>query len=403
MADTAPPGAELDSLPAFQKNSSRKTMRVLAMLEAASVTGSAKSVLEFAAEANKRHEGGRAFEVSVLTFRRGEESAENSLTSALRQAGAEVDIIRERRRFDTRILSQLRNAAEARRPDVIWSHSLKSHFLVRLAGLHRNHCWIAFHHGYTATDAKMKLYNQFDRWSLKAAARVMTVCQPFADELAGIGVPRERIRVQHMPVRPPPPVPEEELRELRRRYAISDETRVLLNVGRLSREKGHVELLRAFTEIRREFAPGMVRLLLVGEGVERSRIENVRRELKLEPGVTLAGHQENIQAYYRLADALVLSSHSEGSPNVLLEAMAAGLPVAATAVGGVPELARDNEDALLVRSGDIGALAGAVLRLLRETDLARRLSDRARGVIVRHAPELYFQSVASILEESLGR
>ena len=165
-----------------------RNMRVVAMVEANSITGSAKSVLEFAREAAESLVGSPKIEVSVITFNRSQN--QDSLVAAVRNAGAGLDVIFERRRFDRGVIRQLHALMETRRPDVIWSHSVKSHFLVRFAGLNRSAKWVASHHGYTTTDAKMWLYNQLDRWSLRAADRVLTVCRPFAKELESRGIPR---------------------------------------------------------------------------------------------------------------------------------------------------------------------------------------------------------------------
>ena len=90
-----------------------------------------------------------------------------------------------------------------------------------------------------------------------------------------------------------------------------------------------------------------LRLVIVGDGPERPAIEKRVKELALSDVVITAGFQSNVAPYYQIADIAVLPSHSEGSPDALLEAMSAGVPIVATTVGGVPEIATDGEDALL--------------------------------------------------------
>ena len=94
----------------------------------------------------------------------------------------------------------------------------------------------------------------------------------------------------------------------------------------------------------------------MGEGPERPRIEERIRSLNLTDSVTLTGQQESAEPYYGIAQVAVLSSLSEGSPNALLEAMAAGVPVVATRVGGIPEIVSDGESALLIEPGDTSAM-----------------------------------------------
>jgi glycosyltransferase involved in cell wall biosynthesis/acetyltransferase-like isoleucine patch superfamily enzyme len=340
-------------------------IRILAMLEASYVSGSAKAVLEFYREARRQSPGQPEIEPSIVMFSRGQDV--NSLAEPVRAAGIPLEIIAERGRFDRGVVPQLQAVIKKLRPAIIWSNSVKSHFLVRFAGLNRSSKWVAFHHGYTTTHATMRLYNHLDRWSLPAANRVVTVCHPFARELQARHVRAERIRVQQMPIRPFPAIPPDVTLGLRRQLGISDSTPVILSVGRLSQEKGHVDLLRAFSLVRdRRPTP---RLIIVGEGPERRAIERLCSELELAGVVTLAGHQDDVQPYYALADLFVLPSHSEGSPNVLLEAMAAGVPVVATAVGGVPEIVTDGSDALLVEKRNPEALAATITRLLDDDEL----------------------------------
>ncbi len=297
-----------------------RNIRVLAMLEAHSITGSAKAVLEFAKEAAHGHSCLPKVELSIVTFSRGQ--GEDSLTMAIRNLGVPHDIVAERGRFDRDIIPQLVSLVESRSADLIWSNSVKSHFLVRFAGLHRQCAWVAYHHGYTTTDLKVRLYNELDRWSLRAADRVVTVCRPFGGQLQRNGVQPNRIRIQQMPIRPFAPVSAEQIAQLRNQLSLDPATRVLLAIGRLSEEKGYVELVRAFVRLREQKSLGPLRLVLVGEGPERARIEKLAQQFGLGDAVILTGQQDVVASYFAIADVFVLSSHTEGSPNVLLEAMA---------------------------------------------------------------------------------
>jgi glycosyltransferase involved in cell wall biosynthesis len=377
-----------------------RNIRVLAMLEAHSISGSAKAVLEFAKEAAHVHPGLPKIELSILTFDRGK--GENHLKKAIRDIGAPFNIVSERHRFDTGIIPQLRAAVESSRADIIWSNSVKSHFLVRWAGLNRSRSWVAFHHGYTTTDAKMQIYNQFDRWSLPTADQVLTSSAAFVGELERRNVQPDHIHVQHMPIRPFAPVSEKQKSELRCRLGFDDRTRVLLSVGRLSREKGHADLVRAFPAIRDLTGDSRLRLVIVGKGPERPRIEELCRSLNLTGVVTLAGQQDDVNPYYSIANVFLLPSYSEGCPNVLLEAMAAGVPVVATAVGGVPEVATNGKDAILVKKNDRAALASAAAQLLRDPRLCDRLVSFGGEIVARHTPDAYFKSIASVFSQACG-
>jgi glycosyltransferase involved in cell wall biosynthesis len=371
-----------------------KTIRLLAILEATSVTGPAKNLLQFARCA--REPGvDPAVEVTIAVFRR--EGQSNVFLDAAGRWGIPVYALPEAGRFDRAAIAGLRSLAGELKPDLIQSHAVKSHFLVRAAGLDRGAPWVAFHHGYTWPDLRARAYNQLDRWSLRAARRVLTVSEPFRRELIGRGVAPERIEVVHNAIDPQwgrRDKNPEAAEALRAKLGIGPEKRVVLIVGRLSSEKDHRTLIEAMRRLPE------AHLVIVGDGPERPRIEAAVRALGLAGAVTLTGQIPSAEPYYGIADICVLSSLSEGSPNALLEAMAAGVPVAATAVGGVPEMVSHNESALLIQPGDCQALTSAMAALLADGGLARRLAANARRlVLARHAP----QTRTGRLVETYGR
>ena len=387
----------------------KTTLRVLALMEANDVGGPAKNLIEFCRRARTLEAS--SAEVSLVTFRRGasEQSsdsadAQSPFVAAARGAGIEVDLISERFRFDPRVLAQLRAIVERRAPDIIQTHQVKSHFLVKLSGLWRRYPWIAFHHGYTTTDLKMELYNKLNRWSLPTARRVVTVCGAFSPLLTREGVRPERIFVRHNSINPNggARLNDEDALALRARLGVEEGARVILAVGRLSREKGHADLVAALEHLQASEPELSFRLVVVGEGPEREAVEREARERGVSERLIFAGHVSDVRPFYALADVLALPSHSEGSPNVLLEAMAAGLPVAASSVGGVPEIVSDGESALLVAPHDPRAMGSALARLLKDEGLARRLASNARSLVAAHyTPDAYARSLVGLYGEIL--
>jgi len=152
----------------------------------------------------------------------------------------------------------------------------------------------------------------------------------------------------------------------------------LLCVGRLSPEKGHLVFLEALDDLHRRGID--FRCTLVGDGPLRPNIESQLAECGLSERVRLTGSLDPAQVdrQYDAAGAVVLASFSEGVPVVLMEAMARGIPVVATNVGGVGELVQDNVNGLLVPPGDPKALADALARVLQDRSFARALG--AKGV-----------------------
>jgi glycosyltransferase involved in cell wall biosynthesis len=149
-----------------------------------------------------------------------------------------------------------------------------------------------------------------------------------------------------------------------------------VSLANLVWHKDHEVLLRATAEVVRS-CPGF-RLVLIGDGPERGRIERLVGELGLGANVVLAGQVAQASRLLRNFHFSVLASVEESFPNAVVESMAAGVPVVATRVGGIPELVREGVDGLLVPAREPRRLAAAMLRLLREPGLADRLGRSAR-------------------------
>jgi glycosyltransferase involved in cell wall biosynthesis len=126
---------------------------------------------------------------------------------------------------------------------------------------------------------------------------------------------------------------------------------------------------------KREGAP-LCQLLIVGDGPARGMLQVLSERLGIASQVVFAGSRRDIPRVLPLLHAFVMPSLYEGFGIAILEAMAAGKPVIATSVGGIPEFVKNGETGLLVNPGDPGALADAMTRVLKEPDLARRMGDK---------------------------
>ena len=146
-------------------------------------------------------------------------------------------------------------------------------------------------------------------------------------------------------------------------------------VANLHPYKGHARLLHAMRSVRATLPEA--RLVLVGDGMERARLEHLTQELGLQDAVVFAGRVEDPRPFVGDAHVVALASDHEGFPNALLEAMAMGRPVVATRTGGIPELVRDGEDGFLTRV-DPSDIARKLIEILRDADLRERLGSSAR-------------------------
>lgn len=165
--------------------------------------------------------------------------------------------------------------------------------------------------------------------------------------------------------------------EARRRLGLPQEEALIGCVARLDVQKGIDYLLQALARLRGSGVP--VRLALVGGGPLRQRLERRARVLGIAGAVVFAGEVPDVVPWLAAFDVFALPSLWEGMPLALGEAMAAGLPVVATAVSGTPEMVKDGENGLLVPPRDPVALAEALRRLVTDEELARRLGAEARG------------------------
>ena len=382
-------------------------MKILSVVEATNVNAVAKLVLEFyrtADEVSRAHDDFPAIKGSIVTFDRAASGAPaNDFIAAVQAAGIDLDIIPERGRFDFSVISALKNVASQRQPDIIVTNSVKSHFVMWRSRLWKKYPWVAFHHGYTTTDRKMRLYNRFDRFSLPRADLVVTVCDAFARELTTVARIRpEKLRVQHNSIRPAPPAAAEDVRVWQERLGISNDQQVILSIGRLSKEKAHADLIEALRRLCEANRDLNVKLLIVGDGPERDALQAASQAQGMAERVAFAGQVKDVQPFYAMADVFVLPSHSEGSPNVLLEAMAARVPVVATSAGGIPEIVENEKSALLVPVSDPEALAAAIKRMLRESNLGVRLVEEGVGILAsNHMPEQYVRALIKVYEDAI--
>jgi glycosyltransferase involved in cell wall biosynthesis/peptidoglycan/xylan/chitin deacetylase (PgdA/CDA1 family) len=378
--------------------------KLLAILEAGSVTGPAKNLMAFCQSALEHSFANLPrIETSITTFRRASAIPfTNPFVEKVRDLGIEIDVVEERFRFDRRVIDDLKTIVDRVKPNIIQTHNVKSHFLIRLSGLWREIPWVAFHHGYTTTDLKMRAYNQLDRWSLRKAHRVVTMNKNFADQLVRAGAPAQSMRILHnaVDIESLSQVSKEETTRLKLKFGIAENEQVVIAIGRMSLEKGHSDLIKAFAKLLQTQPEQKTKLVLVGEGPERERLEQEVASVSPKDSIVFAGQVNDVKPFYAIADLLVLPSHSEGSPNVLLEAMAAKVPAVATAVGGVPEIATHNENALLVKARDAAAMAQAMKQLLNDRELARRLTENAQERVKNHhSPEARLRSLLEIYRE----
>ena len=210
--------------------------------------------------------------------------------------------------------------------------------------------------------------------------------------------PRGRFHVVRNPVQAAPPL---DPAPARTRFAIPGADPIALFVGRLIEEKGILELIAALAT---QSTGTPWHLLVVGDGPLEQEVRRRAAQAGVGARLTLTGYLrgDDLRAAYQVADLLVLPSHSEGLPLVVLEAMAAGLPIVTTGIRGMADHLRDGVNALLVPPGDPAALAAALTRLLGDREARARMGGANRERVAAFSPERVGRDYLAVLRDVLA-
>jgi glycosyltransferase involved in cell wall biosynthesis len=297
-----------------------------------------------------------------------------TLGEALRAEGFPVHVLGRRPGVDWRCARRLASLLRRERVDLLHAHQYTPFFYGMTARLLYCRPPMLFtEHGRTFPDYPRPKRMVANRLLLRRRDRVVGVGQSVRSALIrNEGIPGGRVEVIYNGIDLPPFAREAHDRAAaRRELGLGDGDLALIQVARLDSLKDHATALRA---LERLVARGPeVRLLLVGEGPEMPRIRELVRARALEPYVHFLGLRGDIARLLSAADIGLLTSISEGIPLTLIEAMAAGLPVVSTDVGGVREVVEEGVTGLLAAAGDDAALAEAILHLAGDPALRARM------------------------------
>ncbi len=222
-------------------------------------------------------------------------------------------------------------------------------------------CVVKLHGSDINLVAKLPGARRMTAWALPRAERIVAVSRPLADEVIALGCSPERVKVVMNGVDADLFAPRD--RAAARRELDLPAGPLAICVGNLKPEKGVLDLGRAWESVLRQVPDAT--LLVIGDGPLKGELEAVTRPHGERVRLIARQPLERVPLYMAAADIVVLPSHSEGTPNVVLEALASGRRVVATTVGGVPDLITSGKLGTLVPSRDPEALAGAIAAALR--------------------------------------
>ncbi len=284
---------------------------------------------------------------------------------------------------------------------LLCTHGYKANILGRLAARAARTPHIAMVRGWTAETGRVAFYEKLERRILRRTRWVACVSQRQAEQLrAGRSAGMPQPVVIRNAMLPPFSRAAANAPITRSALNIRQDAYVFGSVGRLSTEKGHRFLVEAFRRVCAERGSRPLHLIVLGEGREQPALETQARAAGVR--VHFAGFQKECAHWMRLLDCMVLPSLTEGTPNAVLEALCLGIPVIATAVGGVPDLIAHESSGLLVPPGDPAALATAMTRLLHEPQLADQLTAGAAAVREKYSPQHQRQTWLALYETVLA-
>jgi len=346
---------------AVETQTASRPLRVLLAVDSLEVGGAERHVVDLALALRRK---GHGVEVAC--------SVSGGLSEPLEAAGVPVWLLTRRlvkRRVSLAYARGIRNLLKRRPFDLVHAHIFASAVAAAIATLGKSASLVITEH----TEASWQTWrtSRVSRWAHRRAKRVIAVSTPIERRLIEReGVPPHLVTRIPNAVIPPSDVPA---------GALPDgwlEGPLVGVVARLQPEKGVANFLKAAARVSENFP--RTRFLVVGDGPLRGELLDLAEHLGVSERVRFLGYRSDSRALMELMDLLVVPSLTEGSPLIVLEAMAAGVPVVASAVGGIPDQVRHGREGMLVPPDDPDALVEALGALLRDPAYARRLGEAGR-------------------------
>ena len=265
--------------------------------------------------------------------------------------------------------------------DIVQTHDAQTRRLGILAAALGGAAHVASLHGWIPNTAKQKGSVFLDRVLIRRAQHLIVMSEEMKADVRTLGVPDDRMTVLYNSIFLEDYPPIESEKASRDALGVPHGAPTVAVIGRVSPEKGQT----LFVEMARKVLAGKpdARFLIVGDGPGAPALRQRIEALGLQGRILLTGFLSDPRNAYGALDVLVISSSTEGLPNVLLEAFAFGKPVVATRVGGIPEVLQDGASGYLVDSGDSDALAQRVSHLLDHPELARGMGRAGRDTVVK--------------------
>jgi len=340
----------------------------------------------------------------------GDEGFEVIRRRACHQA-AELIEIDDGGPLDPKVVWQAWRLCRRLKPSIWHGHDYKTNLLGLM--LVRAGCrmrLVTTVHGWVKQTSRTPLYYRIDKMCLPRYEQVYCVSQDQVDACREIGVRDDRLFLLDNGIDLDAYQRQREPATARGDWLSVGSGECLVGaMGRLSAEKGFDLLIHAVAQ--RIAASDRLRLVIAGEGDERESLQRLIGDLGMQEHIRLIGFCEDVIRFYEAIDLFVLSSLREGLPNVLLEAMAIGVPILSTRVAGVPRLISHDDNGWLVDCGDEKSLTESLGRLASDPQTRQRLADAGRATVearfsfqerARRQCELYERLLGNRMNPALG-
>jgi len=299
------------------------------------------------------------------------------ISKRMEEAGVQIIYLDKKLGLDLSMVPKLAKIMGREKPDVIHTHLDVIKYAVAAAKLSGIRRCVHTVHNVADKEAEGRIQRTINNFYFKMGWSVPVALSPLVQSTIAefYGMDKARVPVIYNGVDLSRCIPLDH-------YA--NQAKVLIHLGRFNEQKNHEGLLRAF-RIVAEQEPDC-RLDLLGDGELRTQTEELAKQLGISEKVRFLGSQSNVYPYLKEADIFLLPSNYEGMPMTIIEAMGTGLPVVASAVGGVPDMITHGESGLLT-STDPEEVAGAVLELMGNKALREKLGENAKQASKRFSAE----------------
>ena len=315
---------------------------------------------------------------------------------------AELISIPDRGLSDVSVARRLLQICQERNVSIWHGHDYKTDALGLLLKQFHPMQLVTTVHGWGVRSWKTPIYHAIDRASLRRHDRVICVSEDLLNQCLDAGVPVDRCSEIENAIDLTAYESLPDADHARREFNIPDGVPVIGAVGRLSSEKAFEVLIQAVDQLIESGTDAM--LVIAGDGPERQSLEQLIQKTGRTDRIRLLGHVSDPRSLFAAMNAFVMTSRSEGLPNVLLESLACHVPVITTPVGGIPRVVTPDHDALFIPVDDPDALTVVLSRLLNNDSLQQQLARNGHDTVTqRYSFEVRMSKVAAVYNELLNR